>query len=302
MNSARYYIIPLVLAALALLAVSANATVEYAGRTGLDCGVCHANQLGGGELTPVGDAFLAGLSGKGGYTHLSTTRRVVRLVVGYMHILAGVVWFGTIFYVHILLKPAYAAKGLPRGELILGWTCIIIVGITGTLLTAARMPSFDAFYATRFGVLLSVKIFLFLVMASTAGIATFIIGPRLKARRAAAAGKDGVFTPEGLHGFDGRNGRKAYVAVEGTVYDVTESRLWKNGRHTRHLAGDDMTEMIKQAPHGPEKLSAMQVVGRLVDIAPAPPSGPKAVFYFMAYMNLVLVFIILGVVALWRWW
>lgn len=302
MNSARYYFSMLVLVVLVLLAASADATVEYAGRTGLGCGVCHVNQLGGGELTPVGDAFLAGLSGKGGYTHLSTPKRVVRLVVGYMHILAGVVWFGTIFYIHILLKPAYAAKGLPRGELVLGWTCIIIVGITGTLLTGARMQSIDAFYTTRFGLLLSVKIFLFLVMASTAGIATFIIGPRLKARKLAGAGRDGVFTPEGLRGFDGREGSKAYVAVEGTVYDVTESRLWKNGRHTRHLAGDDMTDMIKQAPHGPEKLSAMPVVGRLVDTAPAPPSRPKAVFYFMAYMNLVFVFIILGIVALWRWW
>jgi hypothetical protein len=30
-----------------------------------------------------------------------------------------IAWFGTILYVHILLKAAYAVKGLPKGELIL---------------------------------------------------------------------------------------------------------------------------------------------------------------------------------------
>ena len=278
------------------------ATVEYAGRTGLDCGVCHVNPLGGGELTPVGGSFLAGTAKEGGYAQLSTPRRVVRLIVGYLHILAGVVWFGAIFYVHILLKPAYAAKGLPRGELILGWICILTVGTTGTLLTLARMQSLEAFYATRFGVLLMVKAGLFLVMATTAAIATFIVGPRLRARRAVTGAVGGVFTAEDLQAFDGRDGRKAYVAVGGTVYDVTESRLWKNGKHTRHLAGGDMTDMIKQAPHGPEKLDTMPVVGSFSAEAARPPSGPKAAFYVMAYLNLVFVFLILGVVALWRWW
>ena len=44
-------------------------------------------------------------------------------------------WFGTILYVHLLLKPAYAARGLPRGELMLGWTCIVMMAITGIVLT-----------------------------------------------------------------------------------------------------------------------------------------------------------------------
>lgn len=300
-----YFIVASTLALFALIMVCpvrASATVEYAGRTGLDCGVCHVNPLGGGELTPVGGSFLAGMEKEGGYAQLSTPKRVVRLAVGYLHILAGVVWFGAIFYVHILLKPAYAAKGLPRGELVLGWVCILTVGITGALLTFARMQSLEAFYTTRFGMLLSVKIGLFLVMATTAAVATFIVGPRLRARKAAAGAAGGVFTSEDLHVFDGKEGRKSYVAVGGTVYDVTESRLWKNGKHTRHLAGGDMTDMIKQAPHGPEKLDAMPVVGSFSAEAVKPPSGPKAAFYFMAYMNLALVFLILGVVALWRWW
>lgn len=301
----RHIIIAFLLVAsmVTLWASHASATAEYAVRTGLDCGVCHVNQLGGGELAPAGESFLAGMEKVGTLARPGTLKRVVRLVVGYLHILAGVVWFGTIFYVHILLKPAYAAKGLPKGELVLGWICIVIVGVTGALLTVSRMASLEAFYTTTFGILLSVKIALYLLMASTAAVATFVIGPKLKAKLAAASGAEGgVFTPESLHSFDGRDGRSAYVAVDGVVYDVTGSKLWKDGRHTRHNAGDDLSAMLKQAPHGPEKLSAMPVVGRLSAETPKPPAGPKAVFYFMAYMNLALVFLILGIVALGRWW
>ena len=281
----------------------AQATEEYAKKTGLDCGFCHVNPLGGGELTQAGEAYRARLVTGGMEAGPGLLKKTIRLIIGYMHILAGVVWFGTIFYVHILLKPAYASKGLPKGELILGWTCIIIVGVTGTLLTIARMPSLDAFVSTKFGVLLSIKIAMYLLMAGTAVLVTFVLGPKMREKRAAAMKENGEYSLDDLRAFDGKDGRKALVAVEGTVYDVTGSRLWKNGKHTRHLSGDDMTEMIKQAPHGPEKLEAFPKAGRLVAAgAKTPLQGPKAVFYFVAYMNLGLVFLILGVVALWRWW
>jgi len=287
-----------------LFCVSASATEEYAARTGWDCKVCHINPLGGGELTGRGETYRAGLISKGEYRELAPAKKAMRLIVGYLHILAGVVWFGTIFYVHIILKPAYAAKGLPKSELILGWTCILIVGTTGALLTYSRMPSLSAFYTTRFGILLTVKIGLFLVMSSTAALVTFVLGPRMMKRRAARAATEGdLFTPDDLAYFDGKEGRRAFVGYSGGVYDVTESRLWKDGRHMRHFAGGDMTEFLKQAPHGQEKLAAFRLVGRLVQSADKPGADrPKAAFYFMAYLNLALVFLILGVVALWRWW
>ncbi len=38
--------------------------------------------------------------------------------------------------------------------------------------------------------------------------------------------------------YDGKNGRKAFVAFKGNVYDVTESFLWQNGNHqVLHEAG-----------------------------------------------------------------
>lgn len=61
--------------------------------------------------------------------------------------------------------------------------------------------------------------------------------------------------PEELKGFNGKDGKPAYIAHLGNVYEVTQSKLWKNGRHmNRHNAGGDLTADIQAAPHTPEVL------------------------------------------------
>ena len=73
-------------------------------------------------------------------------------------------------------------------------------------------------------------------------------------------------TREELKKFDGKNGRRAYIALNGLIYDVTDSFLWQNGRHFFvHTAGQDLTEELESAPHGHELLSRVPVVGRLSD-------------------------------------
>ena len=73
-----------------------------------------------------------------------------------------------------------------------------------------------------------------------------------------------VFTLEELAKFDGREGRPAYVAVEGIVYDVSGSSRWRNGRHNGFDAGKDLTREIKEvSPHGVKVLERMPVVGTL---------------------------------------
>ena len=52
------------------------------------------------------------------------------------------------------------------------------------------------------------------------------------------------FTLEELEGFDGKNGNSAYVAVDGTIYDVTESSFWRSGNHFGVQAGKDLTEQF----------------------------------------------------------
>ncbi|MFN3740881.1 MAG: CopD family protein [Thermodesulfovibrionales bacterium] len=278
------------------------ATTEYARQTGLSCSHCHVDAIGGGELTLEGKKFLEERKLKGLYRPLTKTQRTVRFIIGYIHLIVAIAWFGTILYVHILLKPAYAAGGLPKGELILGWISIILLAITGTLLSIARIPTWHALFSTRFGMLLSIKVALFLIMATTAFIVTFIIGPRLRRRLSTPEPRKGNFTLEELHQFDGKEGRPAYIAYKGTVYDVSGSRLWKDGSHARkHLAGHDLTDALKTAPHGEEKVLPMPVAGKLVETHKIEKPVPVKIFYIFAYMNLALVFLITFIIALWRW-
>ena len=72
------------------------------------------------------------------------------------------------------------------------------------------------------------------------------------------------FTLQELAEFDGRDGRPAYVAYNGKVYDVTGSFLWRGGRHqAMHEAGRNLTEAMRLAPHGHEFLEKFPVVGVL---------------------------------------
>ena len=279
-------------------------TVEYSKQTGKDCGNCHIEATGGGKLTKEGDAFKDELRLKGLYRPLTKTQHVVRFIIGYLHSLTAIAWFGAILYVHILLKPAYAARGLPKGELMLGWGSIIIMAITGTLLSIARVPGWWALFHTRFGILLTIKIVLFLIMVSTAVIVTFIIGPKLKKKKEQAIIEHKQdLTPDELSQFDGKDGRPAFIAYKGNIYDVSGSKLWRGGIHLKkHLSGSDLTDVLKTAPHGEEKILVMSVVGKLVSKVKEERTRKPKLFYFLAYMNLIIVFLIVFVISLWRWW
>jgi predicted heme/steroid binding protein len=81
-------------------------------------------------------------------------------------------------------------------------------------------------------------------------------------------------TTEELSRYDGKAGRKAYVAVNGKIYDVTASPLWTDGDHQDlHLAGGDLTEELKSAPHVRAVIDRYPVVGHLEE--PAPPKKKK---------------------------
>ena len=76
-----------------------------------------------------------------------------------------------------------------------------------------------------------------------------------------------VLTSEELARYDGLEGRRAYIAVDGIVYDVTDIRQWKDGLHMgRFQAGKDYSEEIRsESPHGTCMLSRAVEVGRLED-------------------------------------
>ena len=64
-----------------------------------------------------------------------------------------------------------------------------------------------------------------------------------------------------------RNGQdkpEIWVAFQGVIYDVTKSRLWKNGKHYEHWAGQDLTEELEDAPHTEKVFEKFDVVGKLI--------------------------------------
>ncbi len=66
--------------------------------------------------------------------------------------------------------------------------------------------------------------------------------------------------------YDGREGRPAYIAVQGNIYDVSESPQWPNGNHNGYQAGQDLTDFILNvSPHGLSTLDNVPLIGVLVD-------------------------------------
>ena len=72
-----------------------------------------------------------------------------------------------------------------------------------------------------------------------------------------------IFTLEELKNYDGKEGRKAYIAVDGVVYDVTNVAAWQGGTHHGNNAGNDVSDRIVKAPHGKKKKKKLEVVGKL---------------------------------------
>jgi len=73
------------------------------------------------------------------------------------------------------------------------------------------------------------------------------------------------FTLEELKQYDGKEGRPAYIAYKGKVYDVTDNYLWLDGDHQgEHAAGKDLTEDMASAPHSEENLERVKLIGVLV--------------------------------------
>jgi len=233
---------------------------------------------------------------------LGPIRSGVRLVVGFLHLIAAFLWFGTILYVHLMLRPAYASQGLPRGEVALGLVSMAVVGSTGALLTFSKIAGPDVLFQSPWGRVLAAKIAVFALMISSAAVAILFIGPRLRRiARQPLLPRDGVFDPASLAAFDGVDGRPAFIAHRGSVYDVSALPRWRGGTHLKHLAGRDLSGDLGRAPHDASVLERARQVGAFDPARlPARTAAQKA-FYVVAYLNLTLVFVVIALLAWWRW-
>jgi len=91
-----------------------------------------------------------------------------------------------------------------------------------------------------------------------------------------------VFTPQDLADYNGKDGKPAYVAYKGKVYDVSTSKLWKGGLHMRrHRAGTDLTTDMQAAPHMRDVLERFPVVGTLAKSDKAEIKLPTVVAWLL---------------------
>jgi hydroxylamine dehydrogenase len=307
-----YYILTLTIIITASSVPLTWATDQYAAKTGKGCIFCH-RESDGGQLKPTGFAYI-----KNGYHYPIPERilkkaeslqnpwhKTIRFLLGYLHLIAAVIFAGAIFYIHIFVGPKQLKSGIPKGERILGVSCMIVLSVTGIYLTWVRMDRWEQFFNNSFGLMLFIKIILFLIMVGIGLSAITVIHSRMRKESSATPLKDSVeITLDNLDQFNGTSGNPAYIVVENKIYNVSQSQKWKDGRHFgKHQAGSDLTVSLKGAPHGPEVLEKVPQIG---EISPGTEKttglhrGQK-LFVKMAYANLVIIFLILACISAWRW-
>lgn len=76
---------------------------------------------------------------------------------------------------------------------------------------------------------------------------------------------ENLFTKAQLALRNGNDKEEIWVAYKGVVYDVGSSKLWSNGKHYEHWAGQDLTTELKDAPHTEKVFSKFNKIGKLIN-------------------------------------
>jgi predicted heme/steroid binding protein len=74
-----------------------------------------------------------------------------------------------------------------------------------------------------------------------------------------------TYTKQQLALRNGQDKPEIWVAFRGEIFDVSESRLWKNGKHYEHWAGQDLTDELPDAPHTAEVFRKFKTIGHLTE-------------------------------------
>jgi predicted heme/steroid binding protein len=72
------------------------------------------------------------------------------------------------------------------------------------------------------------------------------------------------YTKQQLALRNGQDKPEIWVAFNGLIYDLSESRLWRNGKHYEHWAGQDLTDELKDAPHTEEVFRKFKAIAKLI--------------------------------------
>jgi predicted heme/steroid binding protein len=72
-----------------------------------------------------------------------------------------------------------------------------------------------------------------------------------------------VYTKSQLALRNGQDKPEIWVAYKGIIFDVSKSRLWRNGQHYEHWAGQDLTDELEDAPHTEFVFDKFDIVGKM---------------------------------------
>jgi uncharacterized membrane protein len=84
--------------------------------------------------------------------------RLLKTILGFLHIIFGLVWFGSIVYVHLIIKPQSLNGGMPKSEKLPGRICIVMVGQTDIGLALLKVQAPHERWTTSFGVIWIIKV------------------------------------------------------------------------------------------------------------------------------------------------
>lgn len=73
-----------------------------------------------------------------------------------------------------------------------------------------------------------------------------------------------VYTVAELAERNGITKPEIWIAYQGIIYDVTNSRLFQGGKHFRHPTGVDLTHELEHAPHTDRVFKDLTIVGKLI--------------------------------------
>jgi len=76
---------------------------------------------------------------------------------------------------------------------------------------------------------------------------------------------DNLFTKAQLALRNGNDREEIWIAYKGVIYNVGNSKLWRDGKHYEHWAGQDLTDELDDAPHTEKVFSKFKIVGKLIN-------------------------------------
>lgn len=308
-----------VCALLALNTQIALASEIFTEDTGKDCPYCHIGDNQDLKFTAKGEAFVANYYKWPLPVHRSPFMKAlikkIRRVLLAVHALAGFALVGGLIFRGIASPPQMENNDIPRRETMFIWISFFLAAVAGLALLPFVTGDKD-FWTTNFGMYLTGKIALSVILLFSTAYLTLIVGRRIGAlrirldeeTRSSDLKHFDKFSPADLKRFTGHKGKRALVAFKGKVFDVTDNPHWKRGFHyNRHAAGRDLTKEIIMAPHKNTVMQSVSIVGEF-DPEASTSGSPYARefekltgrYYVMARLNVFLAIGIVLAIAFWR--